>query len=415
MSKNTPGTSRQQHKNQINYNEATTDQSSSESSFKLTIENVNSISNIPKVKIDVDRTKIDFVIDTGSSVNIISTKTVKQLLKQQLKHVTTCVLLHNSRQQLELVGKFQATLTYNKTKIEVDILVVRGSAESVLSFETSKQLSLIQMSLSNNVRLSANDVQKKYLNLFRGIGNLKGTTVKLHINTNVPPVANKHRRFSFHLRAKVEEEIQRLEQQGIVEKAIGETLWISPIVIVSRKNQDKMRICVDMREANKAIKRERHPTPSIDEIISTLNGATVFSKIDLNDAYHQLTLDENSCYITVFSTHISLYRYKRLNFGINSAAEIFQNTISQLLSDISGILNFSDDILIFGKSQAQHDKTLNQVLNRLSSKNLTVNPKKCTFNTNRIKFIGYISSRWYTPRPVKSAMCHEFRTPKRST
>ena len=84
-----------------------------------------------------------------------------------------------------------------------------------------------------------------------------------------------------------------------------------------------------MRAANQAIERERHPVPTVEDLIVDLNGATVFSKIDLNQGYHQLELaeDSRSSLITVFATHVGLFRFKRLSFGINSAAEIFQKSV----------------------------------------------------------------------------------------
>ena len=83
-----------------------------------------------------------------------------------------------------------------------------------------------------------------------------------------------------------------------------------------------------MRRANKAIERERHVTPTMEEIIVKLNGAKVFSKLDLNQGYHQIEIQKESRPITTFSTHKGLYRYKRLNFGMASAAEVFQNIIA---------------------------------------------------------------------------------------
>jgi hypothetical protein len=110
-----------------------------------------------------------------------------------------------------------------------------------------------------------------------------------------------------------------------------------------------------MRQPNRAILRERHLTPTIDDLIHDLNVATVFSKIDLNSGYHQLELAPESRYITTFSTHRGLRSYTRLNFGTSSAAEVFQNAIQQVLSGIEGARNVSDDIIIFGTDQAAHD------------------------------------------------------------
>ena len=95
-------------------------------------------------------------------------------------------------------------------------------------------------------------------------------------------------------------------------------------------------MCVDMRMANQAIARERHLTPKVGDIVTSLNGATVFSKLDLNAGYHQIELAEESRYITVFSTHIGLFRFRRLSFGIKSAVEIFQNYIQSALVGLDG-------------------------------------------------------------------------------
>ena len=144
---------------------------------------------------------------------------------------------------------------------------------------------------------------------------------------------------------------------------------------------------------NKAIERERHITPTLDDVISELNGAQVFSKLDLNNGYHQLMLHQDSRFITTFTTHMGLRRYKRLSFGINAASEIFQNALYQSLHGLKGTINISDDILVFGKSQSEHDTNLNAVLKRLKENGLTLNAKKCEFNTEKIFFFGHIFSK----------------------
>jgi hypothetical protein len=80
-----------------------------------------------------------------------------------------------------------------------------------------------------------------------------------------------------------------------------------------------------------------------------MNGSKYFSKIDLKQAYHQLELKEESRYITTFSTHEGLFRYKRLNYGTNSVPELFQNILQQNLSDIRGVKNIADDIIVTNK------------------------------------------------------------------
>ncbi|XP_031335480.1 uncharacterized protein K02A2.6-like [Photinus pyralis] len=383
----------------------------SETSFQITtIQKVNKV-NLPTTQVKLNGTSVDFIIDTGSSINLINAETYKNLGIHKLLPDNTTILPYNTMKRLELVGKFKGKFVHNKSETEADVYVVQGDGEALLSYETSVKLNLIHVSL-NNKTISEISLSE-YPNLTKGIGNLKHVKVMLHIDETITPVAHKHRRIPIHLRKAVEAELKRLEQQDIIEKATGPTPWVSPIVIIPRtSNPNQIRLCVDMREANKAIKRERHPTPTIDDILSELNGATTFSKIDLKDGYHQLTLHENSRYITVFSTHAGLYRYKRLSFGINSAAEIFQNIIRQTLINIQGVINVSDDILIYGKSKEKHDQALRIVLERLNANNLTINLRKCVLNKDKIKFFGYVFSKdGVHPDPEKIKSVVNLETP----
>ena len=104
--------------------------------------------------------------------------------------------------------------------------------------------------------------------------------------------------------------------------------------IVFPEQPDKVRLCVDMRQANRAIQRERYLMPTVDDMINDLNGSKVYSKLDLNNGYHQLELALESRYITTCCTRIGHPRYIRLNFGISSASGVFQKATQQLLQDI---------------------------------------------------------------------------------
>ena len=99
------------------------------------------------------------------------------------------------------------------------------------------------------------------------------------------PVAITNRKIPFHMRPKIDQEEQRLLREDTIEKVpVGEpTPWVSPIVIPPKKD-GSIRLCIDMREPNKAIMRERHNMPTLGELIHDLNGATVFSKLDLSMA-----------------------------------------------------------------------------------------------------------------------------------
>ncbi|CAI6367348.1 unnamed protein product [Macrosiphum euphorbiae] len=340
----------------------------------------------------VGGTDVKFLIDSGSSCNIVSEQTWKRNkinYEKKESEVSQKLYAYSSKKPLEVIEKVRTTIKVSDREEIVDIFVVKGNNQSLLGYETSVKLGLLKIGLNiNEITSKTFQYKSKYPNLFNGIGKLKGKQVQLHINEVIKPVAQQHRRIPIHLRNQLENELLRLEKLDIIEKVDGPTPWVSPIVLVPKKNGE-VRLCVDMRRPNAAIERVRHVTPTIDDIISAVNGSKVFSKLDLNEGYHQLELECASRSITTFSTHVGLRRYKRLNFGINSAAEVFQDEIRQVLVNIPNVMNVSDDILIYAKSQDEHDNILEKVLSRLQEKGLTLNYEKCLFSVKKLTFFGY--------------------------
>ena len=168
---------------------------------------------------------------------------------------------------------------------------------------------------------------------------------------------------------------------------------MSPVVFFPKPKQPGgVRLCVDMREANKDISRERHLLPIL-EVIHDLNDATVFSKLDLNQGYHQLFLHPDSRHITSFSTHIGLFRYKRLIFSINAAAAI---------SDIPNVNNISDNVIIYEVNVQENGKALHTVLTCFQELNLTLRKDKWQFHMPRVEFFGMVfSAQGMSPGPDK--------------
>ena len=145
-----------------------------------------------------------------------------------------------------------------------------------------------------------------------------------------------------------------------------------------------------MRVANTAIKRTRHPIPTVEATRLELNGARLFSKLDLTQAYHQLELTPNSRPITTFVTHDALYRYKRLNYGTNAPAQVFQHTLQEAIRGIKGAKNIADDILVVGRTRKGHNDAFDECFSRLRAHNPALNPKKCKFLKNNLEFFGLL-------------------------
>ena len=344
-------------------------------------------------RIVVDGQIVSCIIDTGAETDVMGTKICRQLglsVEDSKKK-----LFGYGKALLQVVGSIQVKVLSTVTGREKEVVfqVVEGDAETLLSCNTSVDLNLVQFA-SSSVKMIKDeaDIHKKYEQVFNGIGKMKGTRVKLYVDDTIKPVPQRSRRIPFKVRDKVSKELQRLEDLDIIEKAEGPTTWISPIVVVHKENNE-VRLCLDSREINKAIKRERGVIPTLDDLKKDLNGAQYFSKLDLNKGYHQLELEESSRQITTFATHEGLYRFKRLCFGINSAAETFQTSVSSMLAGLDGVMNISDDIIVFAETPEIHDERLEKVLDRLKKFQVTVNKGICKFRQESIVYFGHSFSK----------------------
>ena len=248
--------------------------------------------------------------------------------------------------------------------------------------------------------------------MFKGVGKLKTEQVKLHIDPSVKPVAQPLRRTPFNLRSRVEEKIRELEDLNIIERVDGPNPWVNPVVTVPKPNSN-IRLCLDMRRANEAIIRGRHPIPTVDELLQTMNGSKFFSKLNLKWGYHQLELDRESRGITTFVTHCGLYQYKRLLFGVSSASEQYQYMIAKALAGLEGVENISDDIIVHAPNKETHDNRVFAVLRRLEELGLTLNPEKCQFNMSRLVFMGILlSEKGISPTQERLRAVAVFREPE---
>ena len=233
--------------------------------------------------------------------------------------------------------------------------MIAGKGRTLLGRETAVQLGVLSLGLqANNVEMSLID---QYPECFQGLGNLEDFQTKIYVDPEVRPVAQNPRRITFSLRSKVQAKVEELLELDVIEKVDGPTSWVNPVCIVP-KSDGEIRLCVG---ANEAVVRESHPILMVDEVLQNMNESAVFSKLDLKWGYHQIELENKSREITTFATHMGLFRYKRLMFGIMSAPELYQHIIQQILQGCNGVYNISDDIVVHGRNIREHDERLNSV------------------------------------------------------
>ena len=193
------------------------------------------------------------------------------------------------------------------------------------------------------------------------------------------------RRVLLPLMPKLKHELGRLQKQGVIEP----TEWCVPIVAVP-KASGEIRLCVDLNKLNRAVRREKNIMPFVDHVLGQLGEANVLSKLDANSGFHQVLLTEQSKKLATFLTPFGRYCYNRLPFGISSAPGHFQKQASRTIAGLSGVVCLMDDILVYGKDQAEHDSRLRATLERLQKAGMTLNKGKCEMNKTPIRFLGHI-------------------------
>ena len=166
---------------------------------------------------------------------------------------------------------------------------------------------------------------------------------------------------------------------------------MNPLVVVEKPNGD-VRLCLDMRQANRAIVREKHPVPIVEETLQEVSYAKVFSKLDLNVAFHQIELHPDSRDITTFAAPNGLYRYKRLLFAVNMATEKFQQIVWQVIKDCPEAYNLHDDLRIVGADDKEHDENLESVMRKLEESGLTLNYEKCEIGVSSMVYMRDVFS-----------------------
>ena len=190
----------------------------------------------------------------------------------------------------------------------------------------------------------------------------------------------------------LKDQLQELLSLGFIRPSVSP--WGAPVLFVKKKD-GSMRLCIDYRELNKVTIKNRYPLPRIDDLFDQLQGASVFSKIDLRSGYHQLKIKSEDVAKTAFRTRYGHYEFLVMPFGLTNAPAAFMDLMNRIFQPYLDqfVVVFIDDILIYSKSKEEHEDHLRVVLQLLKENQLYAKLKKCEFWLDKVGFLGHIISK----------------------
>eukprot|EP00731_Ephydatia_muelleri_P021495 Em0014g86a len=288
-----------------------------------------------------------FKIDTGADVTAISEEDYRKIKGKGKLAKPSKILRGPSNQPLPVAGDFIGSLAYQGKSEKHQIFVVKGLKNNLLGLPAIRSMGLVVR--VNEITSSFKDkILAEYPALFRGLGNL-GEPYEIKLKRNSKPVSLFAPRWvPIPLCKQVQAELDQMEALGVISKVDIPTPWCAGMVVAQKPN-GAIRICVDLKPLNESVLREVYPLPRVDEILAQA--------------------------IRIKSLH---------------APELFQKRMSNILSGLKGTLCLIDDVLIFGKTQEEHDQRLAEALTRIQSAGVTLNKDKCVFNTSTLTFLGHV-------------------------
>ena len=357
------------------------------------------------VTLSVNNTEVKMKLDTGAEVNVIPIKTYKTLASSTripLRKPTLNLIAYNGEPvPVKAVCKLQCK--HRGEEYDLEFYITETPSEPVLSIAACKRLNLIKFTQELQVKSVDRDplmtaqqttedefqkqIQAEYSDVFTGLGCLS-RPYHMEIDPNADPVIHPPRKVPHPVRNQLAKTLDDMVKQGVLEKVDGPSDWVNSIVVVQKKD-GSLRICIDPKDLNKALKREHYQLPTIEEIAARMPGARYFSTLDARSGYWQIPIDEESAKLTTFNTPFGRFHFTRMPFGIRSAQEVFHKYVHQIFEDIQGVETDIDDILVWGRTLQEHDERLRATLERARECNLKFKLEKCHFRCTNVSYIGH--------------------------
>lgn len=357
--------------------------------------------------------QVRFKIDTGADCNVISKRVFDKLKLTQKTQKTKSRLIVYSGSKLTILGKITLDCEYKNQIVVLTFNIVDEDLPCILGLPGINELGLVKRVYNVNTSEQCSDeIMEEFNDVFHGLGCITGVSHKIQIKEDAIPVVHPPRRVPVALREPLKQELERMEKLDVIQRVQEPTEWVNSLVIVRKKN-NKLRVCMDPSNLNKAIKREHYPMKTVEEVVSRIPNAKIFSVLDANHGFWQLKLDTTSQQLCTMNTPFGRYSFKRLPFGVASAPEVFQSVMVQLFEDLEGVEVIVDDLLVWGETMDQHDERLRKVLERARERNLKLNEAKCQFRMKEVSYVGHvITENGLKPDPKKIEAIQAMKRPE---
>lgn len=355
-------------------------------------QSIAKVSRIPEIMVDVviNGRGLQMEVDTGASVSLISQSEFRKLDLDAYLTKSDMKLSTITGEDIKVHGECKLPVAYQgHTYADLCLYVVDACGPALLGRDWLSVIKLDWGLIKATTNVKVEDLTQRYSSLFDGdLGCVSGLKAELVLQEKAVTKFCKPRPVPFALKAEIEQEINRLVQQGVLRK-LEYSDWAAPIVPV-RKSSGGLRICGDYSVAlNRHLKVPEHPMPNIEELLTKLNGGRMFSKLDLSQAYQQIQLDEKSQELVAINTHIGLYTYNRVPYGISAAPALFQGVMDKVLQGLACGC-YLDDIVVTGRTEDEHLKNLEAVLSRLTEYGFRLQKSKCEFMRSSIHYLGFM-------------------------
>lgn len=350
--------------------------------------------------ININGDLVQCKLDTGAEANVMAQSTLNSLANRPKIKPCKTTLTAYGNSKITPVGIVSVTAKTSGGTVEADFFVIKQDAPTLLGLHSCIALNIVQRIDSLSEANNSSNILDGYKDVFTGLGQMPGT-YHIKIDKNISPVVHAPRRVPLALEDKLKKTLMEMERLEVITKQDQPTDWVNSLLVVEKKD-GSLRLCLDPRDLNKAIKREHYRIPTCEDVLAKLSGKSVFTVIDMKDGFWQIKLDESSSRLCTFNTPFGRYSMLRMPFGISSAPEIFQKRSNELFGDIPGVNIVFDDLIIAAADDSEHDRILKQVLDRAQKNGVKFNQKKIQYKVGQVKYLGHIlSSTGVRPDDVK--------------